>query len=198
MDWAALGLFVVSATALLGSPGPGIASLVAIGRQGGFAQGLRFLAGLQLGLAIAAGASAAGLFTLLAAVPGVLHALNVVAAIYLVWLAWRIASAPVGETESKRDVAASFGAGFLLGIANPKAYIAFVSLFASQTLVASNAAGDAASKWLAVVLVMITVDVAWLYAGAVLRRAKLTPRGERALNIVLGLMIVGATLLSFA
>ena len=53
--------FVLAAAALLGSPGPGIAALVAVGRSRGVIGGLRYFGAMQLGLAIAAGLTAAGL-----------------------------------------------------------------------------------------------------------------------------------------
>ncbi|QTD54937.1 hypothetical protein [Parasphingorhabdus cellanae] len=46
--------FLTTSIILLGSPGPAIATLVAIGRQYGIASGLRYLLGLQIGLAFAA------------------------------------------------------------------------------------------------------------------------------------------------
>jgi len=196
VDNVALGLFILSATALLGSPGPAIAMLVAIGRAEGIARGLRFFTGLQIGLALAAAISAFGLFSLVQLVPGAMQVMAVGAAIYLLWLAWKIASAPVGVNAGEGGVLSSFTAGMFLGLSNPKAFMAFLSLFASQTLVAGSRHGDTVFKWALVVLVMIVVDIVWLMIGAGLRHARLSPRGERALNIVLGAMVVGATLLS--
>ena len=72
-DW----FFLASATALLGSPGPGIAALLAVGRVEGWG-GLRFYTGLQLGLAIAFGATAVGLLSLLETVPFAMGAMTVV------------------------------------------------------------------------------------------------------------------------
>ena len=196
MDEIALGLFVVSAIALLGSPGPGIAALLAIGKADGFVGGLRFFGGLQLGLAAVAAVSAAGLFSLVQLVPGAAQAMMIAAAIYLLWLAWKIASAPVGAATTENTVLSSFTAGMFLGLSNPKAYIVFVSLFASQPIVIASRHGDTVLKWLLVVLVIISVDLFWLMVGASLRRASLSPRAERVLNVTLGVMIVAATLLS--
>src|SRR5690349_15714695 len=58
-DHTALLLFLLAAIALLGSPGPVIVSLVATGRKSGFAGSLRYFLGIQAGLALAAGLSAA-------------------------------------------------------------------------------------------------------------------------------------------
>src|SRR5580658_10494667 len=104
MDWTAMWAFVAAATALLGSPGPGIAALLAVGRAEGWGPGLRYYAGLQLGLAVACGATAVGLVSALAAFPFALRALTVASAVYLIYLAYRIATAAVGGAMEKGRV----------------------------------------------------------------------------------------------
>jgi threonine/homoserine/homoserine lactone efflux protein len=154
---------------------------------------LRYYAGLQVGLALAAAISAAGLFSLLAAFPILLKAASVAAVLYLVWLAWKIGSAPV-SAPGDAGVSASPVGGFFLGITNPKAYLAFASLMASTTLIGSGASADAALKWLLIVAVILVVDMAWVLLGAVLHRAVLPPRIERAMNIVFAAAILAAAL----
>lgn len=56
VDLVSAGFFVMAALALLCSPGPAIAALLAIGRLHGMVTGLRFYLGLQIGLAVAAAA----------------------------------------------------------------------------------------------------------------------------------------------
>ena len=97
MDKVALGLFLTAAIGLLGSPGPAIAALIAVGRVRGFVGGLPYFLGLQFGLAMAAGITAAGLFSLLEAAPSALYAMTIAATVYLIYLAWKIASSPIGE-----------------------------------------------------------------------------------------------------
>jgi threonine/homoserine/homoserine lactone efflux protein len=189
----ATGLFMASATALLGSPGPGIAALLAVGRVEGW-RALRFYAGLQLGLAMAFGATAVGLLSLLQAVPFAMRVLTLMAAGYLIHLAYHIACAPVGSTPQSSQARSSIKSGFLLGIANPKAYIAFASLLASQTLVERDPQVDVFFKWTICVVVAIVVDLAWLYAGVKLRRAELRPPAERILNFTLAATILLAAI----
>jgi threonine/homoserine/homoserine lactone efflux protein len=186
-------LFLASATALLGSPGPGIAALLAIGRVEGWG-GLRFYAGLQVGLAIAFGATAAGLLSLLEAIPFALRTMTLASIAYLIYLAYQIATAPVGSTLRCTQARSSAMSGFLLGIANPKAYIAFASLLASQTLVAHDLQADALLKWIICVIVAIVVDMIWLYVGVKLQRAALRPVTERLLNFTLAATILVAAI----
>lgn len=187
IDFLSVGLFTLAAVALLGSPGPGIAALVAIGRRDGFLGGLRFYGGLQAGLALAAGLSAAGLASAIMASPTLASALSWAATIYLLYLAWQIAFAPVdAPADGPAEVSARATAGFLLGISNPKAYIAFASLMASNPGIAADPAAGAVLKWGLIVLVVIVVDALWLALGVTLGAARLSPGGARALNWTMG------------
>jgi threonine/homoserine/homoserine lactone efflux protein len=198
LDAAPAWLFTLAAIALLGSPGPGIAALIAVGRGGGVWRGLRFYGGLQAGLALAAGISAAGLASVIAASPALRTAAAVLSAGYLLYLAFRIATAPVAAALKPGAAASSTAlAGFLLGVANPKAYVAFVSLMASHAIARGGPSADAGAKWTLCVLVMIVVDLAWLGFGMGLGRARLNPGAERALNLLLALMIVATTMLEW-
>jgi threonine/homoserine/homoserine lactone efflux protein len=187
--------FVLAATALLGSPGPGITALVAVGRSFPRRAAVRFYGAMQLGLAIAAAVSVAGLTGVLSAFPVLQTVLMILATIYLLWLAWTIASAPVGGTvigDAPGGSLTSKGA-FFLGVANPKAYLAFASLFGSFALLPSSAGlADGALKWLLCVAVMVVVDLGWLVLGMVFGTIALSPRGERLFNILMGTAVLGA------
>jgi threonine/homoserine/homoserine lactone efflux protein len=198
MNGTAIVMFLLAATALLGSPGPGIAALLAVTRSGGLVAGLRYYAGLQVGLALAAGISAAGLFSVLAAYPILLQTASIAAVLYLVYLAYRIGTAPVDSTEVASRSAASPLCGFVLGITNPKAYLAFASLMASTTLISTGASADAALKWLLIVAVILIVDLAWVLLGALLHRATLPPRIERVMNLAFAASILVAAATALA
>lgn len=185
-DWREAAAFALAATALLGSPGPGITALLAVGRAGGMRAGLPFYASLQIGLAIACAISATGIIALLALIPFGEVALSILATAYLMWLAWRIASAPVPANRAPMATSA-----FLLGIANPKAYLAFASLMGSFRLI-PIAGVDAAAKWILCVAVMMIVDLAWLWVGALVHHLPLRPRAERAANVAMGCLILAA------
>ena len=192
-------VFAVAAAALLGSPGPGIAALLAVGRARGLFGGIGYLATMQIGLAIAAGLSAAGLVGILQALPWLRHLLTIVSALYLLWLAWQVVTAPLGGEIGGAGEEARFPlwGAFTLGIANPKAYLAFASLFGSFVVVPpAGGIADAMAKWLLCVAVMAVVDFAWLLAGAWLGRITLAPKAERRMNVGMGLSIVAACALA--
>ena len=191
---AAYAAFLLSAIALLGSPGPGIAALVAVGRADGLQGGLRFYGGMQIGLAAAAILCGIGLFSALAAIPGALTVMTVGGVAYLLYLAWQIASAPVGVAAEEVQVTASAAGGFVLGAFNPKAYLALGALMAAHTLIPGNVVLDAATKTALCIAVMVIVDLAWLAAGAGLKTVRLAPARERMVNLLLGASVAAAAL----
>lgn len=186
----AVGMFVAAATALLGSPGPGIAALLAVGRSQGWSGGLRFYAGLQAGLAMVVLASGAGLVALLAAYPSVTRLVTIGATIYLVYLAYSIATSPIAANQPRRSESFSPYSGLLLGLTNPKAYLAMSSLLASPLQLASAKEADIELKMALCMAVILSVDLIWLWCGVTLGRAKLAPTAERIVNISMGVTIL--------
>jgi len=107
-----------------------------------------------------------------------------------------IAMSPVPAATQTGEAVTTFTAGLLLGISNPKAYLGFMTLFASQTLISGSHAADALFKWLLTVAVILVVDIAWLYVGARLGRISLSARTERYINVALGMTILAVALYS--
>lgn len=196
MNMQAVGVFVAAATALLGSPGPGIAALLAVGRTQGWRGGLRYYAGLQIGLAAAVAICGAGLVSLLAAYPAATRTMVVVATIYLVYLSWAIAASPVGAGRSAATPSQSPLAGLLLGITNPKAYLAISALLATPLRLT---AGESANLGLKIALsigVILCVDIVWLWIGVAVGRVELSRRAERCMNVAMGATILIAAVFS--
>ena len=148
---------------------------------------------------MAAGVSAIGFAGLLQGSPALQIVLMSGATLYLLWLAWTIASAPVGGA-AIGDAAGTLTirGAFLLGVANPKAYLAFASLMGAFAI-AAPAGGlvDGAVKWALCVLVMVVVDLAWLGLGMSFGRIALSAPAERAFNLAMGAAILAACALSW-
>ena len=193
MDIVAALLFLVSAVGLLGSPGPAIACLLAVGRAETVPVGLRYLTGMLFGLAIAAAVCAAGIVSARETLPSLFTVLSIAAGIYLVYLAYKIATAPVGAVRATRRLPSTFWAGLMVGISNPKAYVAFISLYASHILFQNSEFGDNLVKWLLTLAVMIVVDTAWLFVGVSLKRVNFNEQFERVMNYTLGAMVLVTT-----
>ena len=112
--------FILAGIALTGSPGPATLSLAAVGAAFGARRGLAYMAGIIAGVVTVMALVASGLAGLVLAVPQAAALTGTLAAAYIVWLAWRIASAPPLRHHGGARPP-SIVAGFLLALANPKA-----------------------------------------------------------------------------
>lgn len=82
------------------TPGPNNAMLLASGVNYGFARTMPHILGIVIGYAVMFAALALGLGGLFVANPKLFDALRVTSAIYLLWLAWRIATAARPQSSS--------------------------------------------------------------------------------------------------
>lgn len=187
--------YLLAVAALVGSPGPATMSLAAVGAVFGFRRGLLYLAGLISGLVVVMVVAASGVTGVILAVPGVAPVLGLAAAVYILFLAFRIATAPpIGRQESDdpaaRARAPSYPGGFVLTLVNPKAYASMVALFSGFVLVPDAPWPDALVKGALVLPVVTAGDLCWLAVGSWLQRLSPPPRVGRALNIAFAVLLV--------
>ena len=189
--------FLLAALALTGSPGPATLSLTATGAAFGAGRGMAYLAGIVVGMVLVMAAVAAGLVGLLMAVPGATPVVSVLAGGYFLYLAWRIAMAPPLSDEDARRRAPTFAAGLALSLVNPKGYVAMAALYSGFALVPDRVAADIAVKMTVLTLIIISVNVGWLLAGAGLTRFFREPRSNRLINVAFAVLLVVSAVLAF-
>ena len=192
-------LALIAATALLlGSPGPATMSLAATGAVFGFRRGLPYLAGILAGLAAAVALGAAGLEALFAAFPASRGVVRIAGAAYIVYIAWRIATAPIHTVDSSAASAAPrFRDGFVLNLLNVKAYAAMLALFSQFQLPFAAAGLRVAATAGVAYLVTVLVDIAWLGFGGLLKPALADPRRARIARIVFAALVLLSLLFAF-
>jgi threonine/homoserine/homoserine lactone efflux protein len=179
---------------IMGSPGPATISLTAAGSAYGLRRSLAYLAGIVVGTGLVLLAVATGITAALLAVPAVRPVLIVVSAAYILWLAYKVATAPALAAGTAAG-SPSFAGGALLGVANPKAWVAIAAVFASARL-AGTAATDAGAKIGVLSGMIVLINAAWLVAGASLAPALRDPHRARVVNAVLATALVGAAVLA--
>ena len=131
-------------------------------------------------------------------VPYAYLTLKTVSAVYLLYLAWKIATAPVGRIATDGDKAPSFIPALALAVANPKAYAAIGAVYAGHRLIADNLAADTMAKLAALFLVIVVVNTTWLAFGALFARLLTNPVIGRTVNVVFALMLVGSVALALS
>ena len=186
---------LVAALLLMGSPGPATMSLAAAGAAFGARPVIPYLCGICLGTAGVLLIVATGVTGLVLSVPGVTPLIVALAGAYILYLAWKIATAPPpSEAGHDGDAPPVYG-GLLLAIANPKAYAAIGAVYSSATLVAEPLA-DAGAKVIVLGIVIVAVNSGWLVFGAGIAGLMRRPRAGRILNLVFAGLLVASFALS--
>lgn len=193
-DGGAATALVLTSLAIMGSPGPATISLTAAGSAFGVRRSLGYLAGIVVGTTVVLLAVAVGITAALLTLPAVRPLLIAVSAAYILWLAYHVATAGPHSDATASD-APSLGGGTLLGVANPKAWVAIAAVFAGARL-ADHALADAAAKIAVLTVMIVLINAAWLVAGASLAPLFRDPRRSRVVNAFLAVALVVATALA--
>ncbi|MDF2232596.1 LysE family translocator [Albimonas sp. CAU 1670] len=146
-----------------------------------------------------------GLGALLAASAGLAAAIKWAGVAYLLWLAWKIWSAPVEGALAEAQARAKRLSGrgvlarreFLTGIANPKALVLFTAFL--PQFVQPDAPAGFASQLLALGAVYLLCELAaaatWAGAGAALGAGGMSRARRRAVNRLSGGLLAAAAAL---
>jgi threonine/homoserine/homoserine lactone efflux protein len=193
--WDAAGSLILTSLAIMGTPGPATISLTAAGSAYGMRRSLGYLAGIVVGTAGVLLAVATGITAALLALPAVRPVLIAAGAAYILWLAYHIATAPPLSDRRGEPAAPGLAGGALLGVANPKAWIAIAAVFASARL-ADGTAADAAAKVAVLTGMIVVINTAWLAAGSSLAPLLRDARRARLVNRCLAGVLVAAAALT--
>lgn len=127
-----------------------------------------FLVGILGGLVIVALLSATGVAVLLAQGGWLVTALFAISLAYFAYVAFKIATAPMGRAPAVAHAAPSARDGFVLNLTNPKAYAAFAALYAGFGLPIEPVWLGTLVTGVLILLVATAIDTAWLLAGGAL------------------------------
>lgn len=164
--------------------------LMASGTNFGFARTVPHMLGVAIGFTLMIVAIGAGMATVLALVPGLLGIIKWVSVAYLLYLAWKIATAPARTltgTSGARPMTFLQAAAFQW--VNPKAWTMALTAVSVYLPADNRIVG-----LLIVAAVFGTINLPsvglWAAIGVSLRRFLADPRRLRAFNIVAALTLV--------
>ncbi|MER8463614.1 LysE family translocator [Mesorhizobium sp. M1396] len=194
--WRQLLALVLAATVVMGSPGPATISVTAVGAAFGLRHSLGYACGIILGTIAVLLVVATGVMAVLTSMPKLAPLLAVASAAYILYLAFKIATAPPLAARAAEASRPTLVAGFLLAVANPKAYVAIAAVFAG----ASSKQGVAEiGPWLGLTvlaLMIVAIHAVWLVAGAAFARFLRQPATSRIVNLVFAGTLVLTTALA--
>ncbi len=179
------------------TPGPSNVLLTATGANAGLLRGLPCLFGVVLGMGFMMSIVAFGLGAVVLDSPQVMEALKWGGAAFLLWLAWKIATAQPSEPDSESNRQSGKPIGFL-GAAgfqwiNPKSWM--VCAGAAGTYLQADVAGplvQSLSLGAVFVLAALPSSLIWLAAGVALQRVLRDSRSHRRFNLAMGLLLAGS------
>lgn len=195
--WGPLVTLILASIVVMGSPGPSTMSVTAVGAAFGLRRSLPYLSGAILGTTVVLFAVAVGVVSILLSVPWLAPGLLALSTVYIAYLAFRIATAPpLGKNENA--AAPSFAGGFLLAVANPKAYLAIAAVFAGTTLATESRIFEAVLKSAVLALMIVVIHVCWLLAGTSLSRMLRNPTSSRIVNLLFAAILIATTVMAVA
>ncbi len=192
MDYAYFISLFIFAIGMSFSPGPNNITLTALGMNVGFQRGMPYLLGILTGFTCLNIAVAAGLGSLFQTFSSLQIILRFVGAGYLVYLAWKIASASVNKNKAdeKGQKPLPYVGGFLFQWINPKAWIMSITTFSSFSL--SN--DLLISSMIAVIITFLVTgamsSMFWLTLGVQAARFLTTSQARRIFNYCLAFILL--------
>ena len=169
------------------TPGPNNLMLAASGMNFGWRRTLPHIVGVLTGFTALIFLAGVGIGTLYETVPGFRSALRWLGAGFLVYLAWRIASASrLEHPEDARPL--RFVEAALFQFANPKAWV--FSLTAAATFLGSGGLAGALVLTVAGMCMTIVSTTTWTLFGAALARWIASERMQRRVNLAFALALL--------
>ncbi len=182
--------FVASIT-----PGPNNIMLMASGTNFGFRRTIPHMLGVVLGMAMLLSVMGAGLYQLFDRIPLAYTALKWISVAYLLFLAWKIATAasPIrgDDLQAEGPRPFSFFQAALFQWVNPKAWT--MGLAAIATYTSKNAPFASLAVLVAVFAIINVPSVSvWTLMGVQVRRVLSRPNWLRAFNITAALLLLAS------
>ena len=196
MSLSSLALFALAVAIVAGSPGPGIAALVARILTHGVRDVLPFLAGMWLGEGIWLTLALCGLTVLARSFAALFFALKIAGALYLLFMAWKMWRAPPADPEAASPPARSplrmFTAGLTVALGNPKIMVFYVALLPTIIDLHGVGFGEWAELAATMLAVIATTDTCWSLLASRARRLFRSRRATRIAQRSSALVMAGA------
>ena len=191
-------LFVALAVfALVSSitPGPNNLMLMASGINFGLRRTVPHMLGVSIGFAVMIAAIGLGIMQIIEAVPGSYLVITIASGLYLLYMAWKIATADTSPAENSAASAKSqpftFMQAALFQWVNPKAW--------TMALTAISAYAPKSQGWVGVAMVAGVFGIInlpstglWAVMGAKMRRFLSDPVRRKTFNVVAALLLVAS------
>ncbi len=191
MTWPIfLALFTFAAIAAW-TPGPNNTILMASGLNHGFSRTVPMIMGVAIGFPFMIGMVGLGLGRIFDIVPQLYTAMKFAGALYMLWLAYKIATSTPAQQGERAGEPLTFVQGALFQWVNPKAWIMAMTSLSAYTMPNDyyRGVGIVVATF---VLMGLTSASGWAMFGSALRHIMNDPRYFRVINVGLALALVAS------
>jgi len=197
IDLTALALFASALFVAAASPGPGIAAIVARVLGRGMKGAVAFTAGVALGDVVWLTVAILGLAVVAQTFHGVFLAIKYAGVAYLLYLAWKLWTAPVQPHDGAADTSdvkpmRLFLAGLAVTLGNPKVMVFYLALLPNIIELAQVSLGGWLVLSATALSVLAIVFGAYVVLAARTRRLFTSPRAMRLVNRGTGAVMASA------
>jgi threonine/homoserine/homoserine lactone efflux protein len=183
--------YILYCIAMSGTPGPNNVMVLASGANYGFWRSQPHVWGINIGFALMMFILALGLGTVFVAEPRLQFALKVVGVAYMLWLAWKIATASdVGGTDGVAGKPLTFWQGAAFQWVNPKAWMMILGAISVYAPEGFSPLGKALYLSIVMLLAGSPPTQVWTAFGVGIRRFLQNPRALRLFNIAMAALLV--------
>tara|TARA_B100000676_G_scaffold4718_1_gene4362 strand:- start:471 stop:1058 length:588 start_codon:yes stop_codon:yes gene_type:complete len=181
--------FIPFAFSQVATPGPANMAMMATGARFGFRAALPFVAGVILGKQLIIWPIGYGIMEIASQVPFLFEILKFLSALYIIWLAWRVANMRLSSGEPSLD-APGFWSGLLVHPLNPKAWAMILVGFTN--FVESDTATFYATLYIAgsLLIIQIICHPIWTLFGDRIAKFIIGKKYERVFMWFLALITV--------
>ncbi len=174
---------VMSAT-----PGPNNVMLATTGASFGYRGALPVILGIQAGIFVQTMLVCAGLGSVFVAYPMAQQVLRIAGALYLMFLAWKLAGASVAGTGAPKPV--SFTQAALFQALNPKSWLKAITIASVFMPSQSNMLASALLVSMIGTMVGMPCSVMWALFGVSIRSVLKASSSQRIFNLAMGTILV--------
>ena len=181
--------FIPFAFSQVATPGPANMAMMATGARFGFRAALPFVAGVILGKQLIIWPIGYGIMEVASQVPLLFEILKFLSALYIIWLAWRVANMRLSSGEPSLE-APGFWSGLLVHPLNPKAWAMILVGFTN--FVESDTATFYATLYIAgsLLIIQIICHPIWTLFGDRIAKFIIGKKYERVFMWFLALVTV--------
>jgi threonine/homoserine/homoserine lactone efflux protein len=185
-----LGPLVLFAAAVTLTPGPNVALVTASGANFGFTRTIPQMLGITLGFGLMVLAAGAGLAGLIRAEPRLHTGLKYAGAVYLCFLAWRIARADGGDGSTVRARPIGFLGAALFTWTNLKAWVSVLGALAAYTTAGADMLWQTGVIAAVLAVFCLLSCAIWAGFGTVIGRFIAGPRARMTFNWTMAALLV--------